>query len=106
MSEEEVRVLRENMMNQPGPMAELIMNMSDDQIRQSIHERGIAFRDNAPMSASQAATVILDGVREKRWRILVGDDAHRLDARVRANPEDVYDLDFAALSSITSPDNA
>ena len=104
MSEQEVRELRENMMNQPGPMAELVMNMSDDQIRQSIHERGIAFRDNAPMSASQAATVILDGVREKRWRILVGDDAHRLDARVRANPEDVYDLDFSALSSITALD--
>jgi len=105
MSEQEVRELRENMMNQPGPMAELVMNMSDDQIRQSMHERGIAFRDNAPMSASQAATVILDGVREKRWRILVGDDAHRLDARVRANPEDVYDLDFTALSSITALDD-
>jgi len=106
MSEEEVRVLRENMMNQPGPMSEVVMNMSDDQIRQAMHERGIAFRDNAPTSAGEAAKVILDGVREKRWRILVGDDAHRLDARVRANPEDVYDLDFTALSSIFEEDNA
>ena len=82
------------------------MNRSDDQIRQAMHERGIDFRDNAATSAGEAAKVILDGVREKRWRILVGDDAHRLDARVRANPEDVYDLDFTALSSIFEEDNA
>ncbi len=35
------------------------------------------FRDNAPMSAAQAATIILDGVRADTWRILVGDDAAR-----------------------------
>ena len=29
-----------------------------------------------------------------RWRILVGDDAHRLDERVREKPEAAYDLDF------------
>ncbi|MEM7140096.1 MAG: SDR family oxidoreductase [Actinomycetota bacterium] len=49
------------------------------------------FEKNAPMSAAEAATVILDGVRENRWRILVGDDAHALDRAVRASPEDVYD---------------
>ncbi len=37
------------------------------------------FHDTAPMTAAEAATVILDGVRADRWRILVGDDAHRLD---------------------------
>jgi len=51
---------------------------------------GEMFRDNAPMSAAAAATVILDGVRADKWRILVGDDAQRLDAAVRADPEVVY----------------
>ncbi|MEZ5166593.1 MAG: SDR family NAD(P)-dependent oxidoreductase [Acidimicrobiales bacterium] len=50
-----------------------------------------AFEQHAPMSAAEAATVILDGVREKRWRILVGDDAVALDQAVRADPEGAYD---------------
>ena len=29
-----------------------------------------------------------------RWRILVGADAHRLDERVRANPEAAYEASF------------
>jgi hypothetical protein len=43
------------------------------------------------MTASQAATVILDGVRVGRWRILVGEDAKAQDERVRANPDGAYD---------------
>ncbi|HEX9553369.1 MAG TPA: hypothetical protein VF983_09200, partial [Streptosporangiaceae bacterium] len=49
------------------------------------------FRDKAPVSASEAATVILDGVRSGAWRILVGEDARRIDAAVRAKPEAAYD---------------
>jgi hypothetical protein len=49
------------------------------------------FRDQAPMTAAEAAVVILDGVRSGRWRILVGDDAIKLDAAVRANPEIAYE---------------
>ncbi len=56
----------------------------------AVREMGAAFRDNAPMTAEQAATVILDGVRRGAWRILVGDDAHALDAAVRADPEAMY----------------
>jgi len=37
---------------------------------------------------------ILDGVKQGRWRILVGDDAHRLDERVRETPERAYDAEF------------
>jgi hypothetical protein len=48
------------------------------------------FRDNAPVSAAEAATVILDGVKAGAWRILVGDDAHQLDAAVRADPLAAY----------------
>jgi len=49
------------------------------------------FYDSAPLSAAGAATVILDGVRSGAWRVLVGDDARRLDEYVRANPDDTYD---------------
>lgn len=52
------------------------------------------FRDDAPTTAAEAATVILDGVRKGRWRILVGDDAHELDREVRKAPEDAYDPTF------------
>ena len=52
------------------------------------------FHDMAPMTAAEAATVILDGVLADKWRILVGDDAHALDAAVRADPEHAYDANF------------
>ncbi|MCY3885740.1 MAG: SDR family NAD(P)-dependent oxidoreductase [Gammaproteobacteria bacterium] len=71
-----------------------VHNESDDQIVERIVERGNSFRDNAPTSAAQAATTILDAVRENRWRVLVGDDAHRLDERVRKVPEKAYDFEF------------
>jgi NAD(P)-dependent dehydrogenase (short-subunit alcohol dehydrogenase family) len=59
--------------------AEMVQLMSD------------MFRDQAPMSAAEASTEILDGVREGRWRILVGDDARKLDLAVRNNPEIAYE---------------
>jgi NAD(P)-dependent dehydrogenase (short-subunit alcohol dehydrogenase family) len=52
------------------------------------------FRANAPTTAEQAARIILDGVRERRWRILVGEDARILDAEVRADPENAYEPEF------------
>ncbi|MDQ2651107.1 MAG: SDR family NAD(P)-dependent oxidoreductase [Actinomycetota bacterium] len=62
--------------------------------RQMVEAFGAAFRDNAPTSAAEAATIILDGVKAGKWRILVGDDAHRLDERVRQDPEGIYDDGF------------
>ena len=58
------------------------------------------FYDSAPLSAAGAATVILDGVRSGAWRVLVGEDAHRLDRYVRAYPEDAYD--YAKLAEAVS----
>ena len=52
------------------------------------------FRDEAPTTAAQAATIILDGVRADRWRILVGHDAEVIDSLVRADPEHAYEVDF------------
>lgn len=57
------------------------------------------FQEMAPTSAAQAATIILDGVKADRWRILVGDDVTRLDERVRAAPERAYDPDFLAYAA-------
>ena len=68
--------------------------MSDDEIRAMMAERSRRFIEDAPMTAAAAATVILDGVKADRWRILVGEDAHALDQRVRQSPERAYDVDF------------
>ena len=48
------------------------------------------------MTAAAAAEVILAGVKADRWRILVGDDAHEIDRRVRQSPEQAYEEDFFA----------
>ena len=68
--------------------------VSDEQIKAGMKQRSEGFRDNAPVSAAQAATIILDGVRNEEWRILVGEDAKALDERVRADPETAYDASF------------
>ena len=68
--------------------------MSDSDVQAMADERARSFREEAPMTAAGAAKVILDGVKAGRWRILVGDDAHRLDERVRQAPESAYDPEF------------
>jgi NAD(P)-dependent dehydrogenase (short-subunit alcohol dehydrogenase family) len=91
MSAAQVALVRSRMVKGGAAVADL----PDDAIRQLLHQRAIDFRDNAPTTADQAATTILDGVRAGKWRILVGDDAQRLDVMVRENPEGAYDDRFA-----------
>jgi NAD(P)-dependent dehydrogenase (short-subunit alcohol dehydrogenase family) len=67
---------------------------TNDEIRQLLQLRAEIFRDQAPTSAAEAAKIILDGVREERWRILVGEDAHVLDRMVRESPEEAYEASF------------
>jgi NAD(P)-dependent dehydrogenase (short-subunit alcohol dehydrogenase family) len=69
--------------------------LTDDQLRQAMEQMAIMFRDNAPVSAAQAATTILDGVRSDSWRVLVGEDAKVLDRMVRETPELAYEQQFA-----------
>jgi hypothetical protein len=69
-------------------------SLSDEDVQALAAERARAFREDAPTSAAAAASIILDGVKRGSWRILVGDDAHRLDERVRATPERAYDAEF------------
>ena len=67
---------------------------SDEDIRQGVVAQAELFRDAAPLSAAEAATIILTGVRNNDWRILVGRDAELLDEMVRAEPTSAYDVSF------------
>jgi NAD(P)-dependent dehydrogenase (short-subunit alcohol dehydrogenase family) len=77
---------------------------SADDLRQMLVRMATDFRDKAPVSAAEAATVILDGVRSGAWRILVGEDAKMIDAAVRARPEAAYD--YAELFSAPAEEPA
>jgi hypothetical protein len=95
MSASELDVVRAEMARRG-----LVGDMSDDDVRNVMEMMANMFRDNAPVSSAQAATIILDGVRTGKWRILVGDDAHRLDEEVRANPENAYTADGLGLARV------
>ena len=90
MPEEQLAEARDRMTRMGLPVG----GLSPEQIRIALIAGGDSFRDDAPMSAADAAKVILDGVRQNRWRILVGQDAQALDRLVRAAPEDAYGEEF------------
>jgi NAD(P)-dependent dehydrogenase (short-subunit alcohol dehydrogenase family) len=73
-----------------------VEGVSDDDLRKGMKMMGEVFRDAAPTTAAQAATIILDGVRAGEWRIVVGEDAKKVDEAVRADPEHAYDVEFFA----------
>jgi NAD(P)-dependent dehydrogenase (short-subunit alcohol dehydrogenase family) len=66
-------------------------DVSADDLRQMLVKANADFRDKAPVTAAEAATIILDGVRSGTWRILIGEDARVIDAAVRAKPGAAYD---------------
>lgn len=90
MTDVEVRRKRARLQEQQPDAAEL----SDAEIRAVVARTAAQARDRAPMGPEEAAEIILNGVRDQRWRILVGHDAEQLDVRVRASPEAAYDDDF------------
>jgi NAD(P)-dependent dehydrogenase (short-subunit alcohol dehydrogenase family) len=67
---------------------------TNEQVKLLLQARAEQFRDEAPTTAAAAAAIILDGVREKRWRILIGEDAAVLDRLVRESPEEAYEAGF------------
>jgi len=67
---------------------------SDADIRAQHAERARRFVTDAPTSAAEAATIILDGVKADRLRILVGPDAQLIDRMVRAEPDNAYEPEF------------
>ena len=72
---------------------ESMVQMSNDEIRNAMTQRGQNYR-KIGITPAQAATIILDGVKKDHWRILVGKDAEALDRAVRKSPLHTYDLDF------------
>jgi len=78
--------VRQNMIRRGMPAD----TMSDEDLVALANRMGDMFRDAAPLTAAQAATIILDAVKAGEWRILVGDDAHALDEAVRADPHAAY----------------
>ena len=71
-----------------------VSGSSDEDLRAAVLQQAESFRDNAPTTAAEAASIILDGVRAERWRILVGADAVTLDGLVRERPDEAYEASF------------
>jgi NAD(P)-dependent dehydrogenase (short-subunit alcohol dehydrogenase family) len=92
MSAADIAAIRKRMVESGMPGG----NDSDEQTRAALQQQLDDFRNKAPLSPAQAAAIILDGVRNDRWRILVGDDAHTVDRMVREAPEQAYEADFRA----------
>ncbi len=90
MSAEELAAARERMTRAGMDLTQV----PDAAIQAMVAEGARRFLEDAPMTAAAAAKVILDGVRDERWRILVGDDAHKLDEWVRRDPEGAYEPKF------------
>ena len=74
-----------------------VSQLPDEAVQAMAAEQHRRFLEEAPTTAAAAAAIILDGVRADRWRILVGDDAHTMDALVRADPEAAYTPEFFAV---------
>ena len=70
--------------------------LPDEAVRQMVRVTQENFLNNAPTTAAEAATIILNGVRNNDWRILVGEDAVALDEAVRANPAGAYEREFVS----------
>jgi len=99
MSDEKLRLARERMARAGWPLE----GTTNEQVRQFLLMFAERFRDEAPMTAAEAAKVILDGVKQERWRILVGEDAKVLDRLVREAPEQAYEPSFMERLRAESP---
>lgn len=90
MSDEEVEALK----GRWALLSAVPEDASPDAVRQQLHNSQENY-ETGGLTPAQAADIILNGVRNEEWRILVGPDAVALDEAVRANPVDAYDLDFS-----------
>lgn len=90
LTEDQIDQIRQQM----GGRGIDLSGASDEDIRNGMAMQADLFRDLAPMTAAEAATVILDGVKAGEWRILVGEDADALDRLVREAPTAAYDAEF------------
>jgi hypothetical protein len=86
LSDEELEKARARMVVQGLDVGSL----GAEELRQAMVAVAEGFRDSALTSAPEAAKIMLDSVRDERWRVLVGPDAEVLDQMVREAPEDAY----------------
>ncbi|MEL7546523.1 MAG: SDR family oxidoreductase [Pseudomonadota bacterium] len=82
-----------NTMREFGDLVDGDIPGDDPELMDNPRGRGEAFRDTG-LDPEIAAEIILQGVRDENWRILVGPDAHGLDQAVRGAPEEAYERDF------------
>ena len=85
LSDERVRLAR---------MGIPVDDASDEDVRSGLLMLSDQFHDSAPLTAAQAASAILDGVRRGEWRILVGEDARIYDLAIRQDPVAAYEPSF------------
>lgn len=67
-----------------------VSGASDEDIRNLMVMRVEMFENDAPTTAAEAATIILDAVKAGEWRVLVGPDADDIDQLLRAKPTEAY----------------
>ena len=91
LSDDDLRRARSMLKTMGVPNAD---DVTAEEVTAFLEERARSFEEDAPTTASEAAKIILDGVKAETWRILVGDDAHLLDRMVREAPEDAYEQAF------------
>lgn len=90
MSEDQLADVRERIGRRGLDMSAV----SDEDLRVGMQAQAESFRDDAPVSSAEAATVILEAIKRDEWRILIGADAVALDTMVRSEPENAYTSDF------------
>ena len=90
LSETEIAQARQRMKG----MGMDVAAMTDEDVQAAAQERARRFLQDAPTTAAEAATIVLDGIKAGQWRILVGEDAKLLDQRVRQSPEQAYEPEF------------
>ncbi|MGI8794136.1 MAG: SDR family NAD(P)-dependent oxidoreductase [Acidimicrobiales bacterium] len=90
MTEAQLETAKADLVSRGMPVGEATL----DDVRKLLQQMWDGFRNNAPMTSEEAATVILNGVRTGAWRILVGADAVALDEQVRADPERAYGMNL------------
>jgi NAD(P)-dependent dehydrogenase (short-subunit alcohol dehydrogenase family) len=100
LTEADLEAARPQLINRGIPVGDV----SAAELRKTLIKMDTEFRDHAPLTAAEAATMILDGVRSGAWRILIGKDAAGLDGFVRANPDATYD--YAELGKHFGPGSA
>jgi NAD(P)-dependent dehydrogenase (short-subunit alcohol dehydrogenase family) len=72
-------------------MVNSVRALGGDPGSEEVVKANAEFRASATVTAAQAATAIISGVKAGTWRIVIGDDGRSLDEFVRASPELTYD---------------